>query len=191
MFTGLIENTSTVLSNINKNLTVKRPEKWDDIKIGDSVAIDGVCLTVTFLDNTLMKFEYSKETKKTTGISSLKNKSLVNLERALMANQRLDGHIVQGHVDTTARIKYLRKLSKFYEIMLLLDNTGTIVDKGSIALNGVSLTVNSVQGRLVRISVIPETLKRTNINKLRTGSIVNIEFDILGKYIGSLVSGKK
>lgn len=187
MFTGLVEEVGKVVS-LKKSpegalLTVET--SLGDIKIGDSVAVNGACLTVVDIDQQRVSFELSPETLKRTNLGLLKNGDFVNLERALRVGDRLGGHIVQGHVDFTARIISFKNLGKHRELVIEIP-TGWekyFVEKGSVALDGISLTVNTVQGNKISINIIPHTYKHTNLKYKKVGDLLNVETDIVGKYV--------
>lgn len=197
MFTGIIEKTAVVKKIINSGneykLTVENPFS-NEIKTGDSIAVDGVCLTVEkFSDNTI-DFFISKVTALKTIVSKYSTGSIVNFERAINMNGRFDGHIVQGHIDTTGVISNIRKIGFGTEIIFRYNRAFSkfIISGGSVAVNGISLTAASADETSFTVSLIPETLKRTSFSKqLKTGAEVNLEFDIIGKYVASLVEGRK
>ena len=187
MFTGLVEEVGKVVS-LKKSpegalLTVET--SLGDIKIGDSVAVNGACLTVVDIDQQRVSFELSPETLKRTNLGLLKTGDFVNLERALRVGDRLGGHIVQGHVDFTARITSFKNLGKHRELVIEIP-TGWekyFVEKGSVALDGISLTVNTVQGNKISINIIPQTYEHTNLKYKKVGDLLNVETDIVGKYV--------
>ena len=186
MFTGLIEDVGKVFDirrgGTNTRLTVETD--LGGIKIGDSVAVNGVCLTAVDIKGKLIAFDVSQETLKRTNLKLLKRGDFVNLERALTLDKPLGGHIVQGHVDTTGRIEELRPLGEHYLLKIRFDERYSpyTVEKGSIAVDGISLTINRVGDGWVEINVIPHTYNHTNLKYRRRGDMVNLEFDILGKY---------
>lgn len=193
MFTGIIEEIGEVktISKFNNALKIKISAKkiLEDIKIGDSISTNGVCLTVTDFTNSDFVVDAVEETVKSTNLSNLKIKDKLNLERALTLSSRLGGHIVQGHIDSIGEIINIRKrdLSTIYEIKVSNSILDLIVTKGSITLNGVSLTVSKVNKNSFEISVIPETIKKTNIENLNIKDKVNLETDIIGRYIQKLI----
>jgi riboflavin synthase len=189
MFTGLVEEVGEVYS-LNKRadgliLCVKANKVLEDTKLGDSIAINGVCLTVFKIDSDKLYFEVSLETLKRTNLKSVKQNDKVNLERALKASDRLGGHIVQGHVDTEGKIKSMLNLGKHTKLDIEIPKEYTlfVIEKGSIAVDGISLTINQIKKNIVSINIIPHTLQNTNLKYRKIGDNVNIEFDILGKYI--------
>lgn len=193
MFTGIIEEIGEVktISKFNNALKIKISAKkvLEDIKTGDSISTNGVCLTVTDFTNSDFVVDAVEETVKSTNLLNLKIKDKLNLERALTLSSRLGGHIVQGHIDSIGEIINIRKkdLSTIYEIKVSNSILDLIVTKGSITLNGVSLTVSKVNKNSFEISVIPETIKKTNIENLNIKDKVNLETDIIGRYIQKLI----
>lgn len=189
MFTGLVEEVGEVYS-LNKRsdglvLGIKASKVLEDAKLGDSIAVNGVCLTVIKIENDKLFFEVSNETLKRTNLKSIKQKDKVNLERALKASDRLGGHIVQGHIDTEGKIKSMINLGKHTELKVEIpkDYSLLVIEKGSIAIDGISLTINKIENNVISINIIPHTLENTNLKYRKVGDNVNIEFDILGKYI--------
>ncbi|MBR2069075.1 MAG: riboflavin synthase [Candidatus Gastranaerophilales bacterium] len=191
MFTGLIEQTTKIKNiSINSNgAKITFSADFDDVKIGNSIAINGVCLSVTNIENNCFEADIMLETLNLTNLKNLKKGDIVNLERAMGANARFEGHIVSGHIDTTAIVKSISK-DGFALRMTFNCNTDLIVKKGSIAINGVSLTVVDISNNYFEVSLIPETIKNTNLNNLKAGDTVNIEYDILGKYIQKFTQPK-
>ena len=195
MFTGIIETMANVLKNENGHLVLERPKIFDDINIGSSICVSGVCLTVAALDSTTMSFDVVSETLARTklgelmeenraGLGEVDRRSRVNLERALKADGRFEGHVVQGHIeDTGAVLKYQIPNSNLLTIVVPKHLLPFIVEKGSIAIDGVSLTVAQLKGNECTIALIPHTLKVTTLGLLKKGDSVNIETDILGRYI--------
>lgn len=187
MFTGIIEEVGTILNfNISGTSAVMRvgcKKILNGIKVGDSISVNGVCQTVVKFDEKSFTSEISKQTLDVTNLSCLKINENVNLERALMPTSRIGGHIVQGHVDKTAKLLKIEQINDFYNMYFETDNTRLIVPKGSIAVNGVSLTLADVNDKCFKIAVIPHTYKNTNLQFLKTGDIVNVETDILGRYV--------
>jgi len=189
MFTGLIETTCTVKS-VSRSaesmvLTIDLGEPADKSKTGDSIAINGACLTITNFQGSLASFDVSAETLAKSTLGKLKPSSKVNVERSLKASDRFGGHFVLGHVDGTATIDAIDKSGEFANIKFaakaeLLD---AIVVKGSVAVDGISLTIAAVDIKSFSVSIIPETLKRTTLGKAKIGDCVNIETDIIVKTI--------
>jgi riboflavin synthase len=157
----------------------------EDVKIGDSIAVNGVCLTVSKLQGTLVSFDLSGETLAKSNMGDLTPSSQVNVELALKASDRFGGHFVQGHVDGTAKIKVIQYLGQFANFTFasspeLLDQMAI---KGSIAVNGISLTIAELDRSTFSVAVIPQTLKKTNLGTAKIGDVVNVETDIITKTI--------
>lgn len=190
MFTGIIESLAIVenifIKNGKSSLTVRVEEKFADVKIGDSISVNGVCLTVIEVAATnLFTFEYSKETAQKTKLSNCKKGEVVNIERAMAANGRYGGHFVLGHVDVVGKVLKSIKKSDYTEISVCFSKEFEkyTVEKGSIAIDGISLTIASLKGNIFTVAVIGHTLKNTNIGQWVSGFLVNLEFDIIGKYV--------
>ena len=198
MFTGIIEEIGTVkeFSKSNKNaLIVVECKKVietgnDGTKIGDSIAIDGVCQTVTKIDKNSFSAQVSSETLGVTTFSRFKAGIKVNLERALTLNQRLGGHIVSGHADGVAKVKSIQQDGEFWDVKFEVekDLAKYIVKKGSVSLNGISLTVANIISNEFSVAIIPHTFENTNLINLKSGDFVNIEIDILAKYVEKFLS---
>ncbi|RUM57430.1 MAG: riboflavin synthase [Persephonella sp.] len=197
MFTGLIEEVGRVkdITIRNKSLRIKIEAKKiaEDVKEGDSIAINGTCLTVVDLYEDGFSFDVSEETLNRTNIKYLKIGHYVNLERALRVSDRLGGHIVQGHIDTTSVITGLIPYGEHTILKIKLPNEYRkfVIEKGSIAIDGISLTINKIENNEIFINIIPHTLKNTNLQYRKVGDIVNLEFDILGKYVLQYIEGLK
>lgn len=196
MFSGIVEEAATVkeLKRDGGNLHISLTASFaDNLKIDQSVAHNGVCLTVVSVEEGVYTVTAIQETLDRSNLGLLKVGDHVNLERCMPMNGRLDGHIVQGHVDTTARCTGVEKVDgstyfKFdYEAPADLRRKGYVtVEKGSVTVNGVSLTVCDSEENSFRVAIIPYTFEHTNFRDIRVGSVVNIEFDIIGKYIARL-----
>ncbi|MBC6401621.1 MAG: riboflavin synthase [Ekhidna sp.] len=186
MFTGIIESLGKVETiekeGSNVHFQVSSPIS-EELKIDQSVSHNGVCLTVTGLENGTHWVTAIDETLKKSNIGKLVQGEAVNLERCMKADGRFDGHIVQGHVDTTATVASVKDENGSWIFRFHLREKGLLVEKGSICINGTSLTCFEVDEAHFSVAIIPYTFKHTNFNRLRTGDIVNIEFDIIGKYI--------
>ena len=189
MFTGLIETICIVKSVSQAGnsmvLTIDLGALADESKTGDSIAINGICLTIAKLHGSLASFDVSAETLAKSTLSKLKSSSEVNIERSLKVSDRFGGHFVLGHVDGIATIKVIDKIGEFANFKFaanaeLLDG---IIAKGSVAVDGISLTIATVDQNNFDISLIPETLKRTTLGKAKIGDLVNIETDIIVKTI--------
>ncbi len=191
MFTGLIEAICTVKSVSQRaggdglSLTIDLGKLADDSKIGDSIAINGACLTLARLEGNLAAFDLSTETLTKSNLDKLRPSSQINVERAVKAGDRLGGHIVQGHIDGIATIKAIKKIGQFADIKFaagaeLLDQ---MIVKGSVAVDGISLTIAGMDKMSFSIAIIPETLKKTTLGKAKIGDGVNVETDIIVKAI--------
>ena len=192
MFTGIVEGIGKVkkISKATKNrsaiqMIVDLGKHGKGLKTGQSVALNGVCLTVTKLSKTGSTFEMIEETTKKTDLGNLKVGGIVNIERSLKAGDRLEGHFVLGHVDGVGIIKKIQKKPKEVQVWFEVPKNLSkfIVKKGSIAMDGISLTVVDVKNNLASICLIPHTIEVTNFKTKNIGDKVNIETDILGKYI--------
>lgn len=193
MFTGIIEEIANVSKiqrtgnslrlRINSKLVVK------NLKNGDSVSVNGVCLTVVNFSQDFFEVDAVEETFNRTNLGFLKNGDYVNLERARTFNDRIDGHIVQGHIDAMGRLIRINFLptSKIFFISFPIEYNELIVPKGSIAIDGISLTVVKVENDAFSVSVVPYTFENTNLKYKKIGDVVNLEFDILGKYVVNYV----
>ena len=190
MFTGIIEETGKVLSINGGLLSISAERIFDDINIGDSIAINGTCLTVVTLGTSTLEADLSEETITRTNLGDLRQGFQVNLERALSPNSRMGGHFVQGHVDGKGYIKSVVKNqnSSVFTIDAPQSLSKYIVEKGFVAVDGISLTVMAKSGSSFSISVIPYTLSNTNLIERGKGDSVNLEVDILAKYVESLLA---
>ena len=165
---------------------IKAKDTLEVIQLGHSIAVEGVCLTVTDFNDSSFCVGLAPETCARTHLKNAKAGTLVNLERAVLPATRLGGHYVQGHVDTTAKINKISVIDKTWLIKLTHENkklNRSLIEKASISVNGVSLTISKVQKNYFEINVIPHTLKLTNLRNLKINSLVNIEIDIFSKYI--------
>ncbi|GAA4801674.1 riboflavin synthase [Litoribaculum gwangyangense] len=192
MFTGIIEDIG-VVSNLKEelgNLHVSiKSNMTSELKIDQSVAHNGVCLTVVSINNDEYTVTAIKETLDKTNLNSLKLHDKVNLERAMKLGDRLDGHIVQGHVDQTATCTHVEEANGSWVFTFSYDAAfnNITIEKGSITVNGVSLTVVNSKKDTFSVAIIPYTYGHTNFNTFTVGTIVNLEFDVLGKYVAKLV----
>src|SRR3990172_8796183 len=193
MFTGLIETTAEVRSLQGKGtglrLVVNPGGGSYEVKTGDSVSVDGVCLTAVSVTNGLT-FDVSPETLGHTTLGHLRVGYTVNLERALRPVARLGGHIVRGHIDSVGSIKAARQTGDFIFVVIQTpsDILKMVVKKGSVAVDGISLTVNDVNASTFSLAIIPHTFHVTNLKHKKTGDKVNIETDIIGKYVARLMN---
>lgn len=190
MFNGIIFNTGKIFS-INKTksslvIGIKSKLKFNQRELGSSVCCDGACLTLSRIKKDIIFFYISNETLKRTNFKFLKLNQIVNLEKSILYGQKISGHFIQGHVDTVAKIIKLRIVDKTWLIKFKILNNNFdnfLLDKASISINGVSLTISKVLKNTFEINVIPHTLKLTNLKNLKIKSLVNVELDIFGKYI--------
>ena len=189
MFNGIILNTGKIISikkkRSNCTLTIFSKMKFSIKEIGSSIACSGTCLTLLEFKKNLSKFYLSKETITRTNFKDAKKKDLINLEKSLKYGTRISGHFVQGHIDTTCVVNKINIIGKswFIHLSLVKKHRRFVVEKGSIAINGVSLTISKIFKNEFQVVVIPQTLKYTNLINLKKKDTVNIEFDVLGKYI--------
>ncbi|OUW60960.1 MAG: riboflavin synthase [Pelagibacterales bacterium MED-G40] len=198
MFNGIIYNqglikrlkknpkyvSGSLVLEIDSNIKLKKSD------IGESVSCDGVCLTLIGIGKKSFFFYLSKETLKRSNFRNAKIGNYINIEKSLNHGQKVSGHYVQGHVDTTSKIKKIKIIQKTWVIDFEIKNNFNkyLVEKGSISVNGVSLTISKLTKRGFQINVIPHTLKLTNLVKLKKGDLVNIEFDIFSKYLLNFTS---
>ncbi|MEO8761924.1 MAG: riboflavin synthase [Bacteroidia bacterium] len=195
MFTGIIEALGKVekLEHEQDNLHIYCSCAFtNELKIDQSVSHNGVCLTVVEINNNIYKVTAIKETLDKTNLSAIKVNDVVNLERCMPANGRFDGHIVQGHVDQTATCVEVKDLNGSWMFTFKYDaSKGNLtVEKGSITVNGVSLTVVNSQDDTFSVCIIPYTIEHTNFKNIHINTIVNLEFDIIGKYVAKILANK-
>ena len=185
MFTGIVEETGRVKSLTAGRLTIEAHEVLQDVKLGDSIAVNGVCLTVTEYGSDFFTADVMPETVRCTSFAQLKRGSLVNLERALLPNTRMGGHLVSGHIDGVGTIKSFKDEGNavLMEITAAAAIMNLIVVKGSVALDGISLTVAALKDDSFTVSLIPHTRQVTSLRERKKGDIINIENDIIGKYV--------
>ena len=197
MFNGIIFNKGliTKISKRSKgiNIFVKSNLKLNNKDIGVSVACDGVCLTLITIKKRIMEFYLSNETVRRSKFKFLKIKDLINLELPLKYGQKISGHICQGHVDTTGKVLSVKKIDKSYifDFEINTKEKKNIIEKASICINGISLTISKITKKGFQIWVIPHTFKLTNLSKVKKGNLVNIEIDILSKYVKNFFHEKK
>ena len=190
MFNGIIYNTGKI-THLRKGsnstyIGIKTNINFKKKDIGSSVCCDGVCLTITKIIKNSIYFYISKETLKRSNFKSLKINQIINLEKSLLYGQEVSGHFSQGHVDTTAKIIRINFIDKTWSLKLKISDNNFkkfLVEKASISINGVSLTISKVYQSTFEITVIPHTLKLTNLKYLKVNSLLNVELDIFGKYI--------
>jgi len=192
MFTGLIEEIGSVLgiraTDRGTQLQLCAPRIADTVHTGDSISVNGCCLTVASHRHEGIVFDLLEETVARTNLGALKRDSTVNLERAVAANARLGGHFVQGHIDCTARIIAFAESHSRLEIALPEDRALYVAEKGSIAVDGISLTIAEVKPTSFVTWIIPHTRRSTNLKNAQPGDLVNLEFDILAKYVERMVA---
>jgi len=198
MFTGLVREVGEVgwlrRTDLAVQLMLKAPRIAPRVRTGESIAVNGCCLTVTAHRDKQLMFDLLEESLDRTNLGSLKPGSPVNLERALRTDSRIGGHFVQGHVDTTAEVLAVEEKGPEVRLDIALPAgfARYVVFKGSIAVNGVSLTVSALEGgEQFSVWIIPHTLENTNLGDLHPGDAVNLEFDILAKYVESLLAGRE
>ena len=193
MFTGLVEGTGNLvkIEPLGKDvqLTVQASFELEKLEIGESVSVDGVCLTVVSWEGGTFTVDVSQETLSRTTLARRKIGDEVNLERALRLGDRLGGHLVNGHVDGAARVTAVKKRgdSWVFKFGLAPELSRYLIEKGSVAVNGVSLTVNRCDENSFEVNVVPHTARATTLESLRMGDEVNIEVDLIGKYVEKFV----
>ena len=190
MFTGIVEEVGTVAILEDYGLTIRAGQVIEQLKLGDSMAVNGTCLTVVEFDRQQFKVDLAPETLRRTALGQLESGNGVNLERPLAVSDRLGGHIVQGHVDASGRIMSIRPEGDcvIFRVRSPKRFMPYIVEKGFIAVDGISLTVVSKGATSFTLSVIPYTLQNTNLREKSAGHRVNLEVDILAKYVESLLT---
>ncbi len=197
MFTGIVESVGRIKRVLpygaGKRLVIEATDILGDAGIGESVAINGVCLTVVNIENGLFEADVSQETLKRSNLGFLRQNDPVNIERALKVGDRLSGHIVLGHVDGMGRVVSVKREGEFFvfTISVASELEKYCVFKGSVAVDGISLTVAELMGGAFRVAVIPHTFFNTNLSYRKPGDFVNIETDIIGKYIERLMNRDK
>jgi len=197
MFNGIIFNKGLITKILKRpkgiNIFIKSDLKLSGKDIGVSVSCDGVCLTLITIKKRIMEFYLSNETIKRSKFKFLEIKDLINLELPLKYGQKISGHICQGHVDTTGKVLSVKKVDKSYifDFEINSKEKKNIIEKASICINGISLTISKVTKKGFQIWVIPHTYKLTNLSKVKKGSLVNIEIDILSKYVKNFFHAKK
>jgi riboflavin synthase len=194
VFTGLIEEVGRVVTldtnGASAQLQVTASKIAPKVSVGDSVAVNGCCLTVSAKTNAQLTFDLLKETLERTNLKQAGGGSPVNLERAVAAGSPMGGHFVQGHIDCTAKVISFEQSGQDFrlEIELPVDHAKYAAEKGSIAIDGISLTIAEVLAKSVVVWIIPHTKRETNVGALKPGDLVNVEFDILAKYVERMVS---
>jgi riboflavin synthase len=188
MFTGIVEELGTIKALTKDTLSVTAKAVLAGTNIGDSIAINGTCLTVKKITKNILEFNVMKETLASTNLGELSAGDPVNLERAATLATRLGGHLVSGHIDAVGKVK---KAGTALEIEFEPSFTKYVIKKGSIAINGVSLTIQKKTKNTVTIGIIPHTLDNTNLQTLKPQDSVNLEFDMIGKYVENIMNEKK
>tara|TARA_Y100000992_G_C21070443_1_gene398462 strand:+ start:74 stop:661 length:588 start_codon:yes stop_codon:yes gene_type:complete len=190
MFNGIIFNTGLIKSikksKKSKLIGIKSNLRFKKSDLGTSISCSGVCLTLSKIEKELIFFYISNETIKRSNFKNIKIGESINLEKSLIYGQKISGHFTQGHVDTTAKVKSIKFIDKSWSLTLEIQNkvfVKYLVEKASIAINGVSLTISKVSKRHFNLNIIPHTLMLTNLKNLKVNDIVNVELDIFGKYI--------
>jgi len=190
MFTGIIEELGQVISVSGSTITIKCSKVLENTQIGDSIAVNGCCQTVVTINKDSFSANVSQETFNVTNFKELKTGDTVNLERAMILSSRLGGHIVSGHVDGIAKLAKIENLGEFYNLTFQFPEEFRkyVIKKGSVTLNGISLTVANVMENRVVCAIIPHTYQNTNLHLLKIQESVNIEFDLIAKYVENFVS---
>ena len=190
MFNGIIFNTGIIKSiksfKNSKLIGIKSNIKFKPKDLGSSICCNGVCLTLAKIKKDIIFFYVSSETISRTNFRNLKSGQIINLEKSIIYGQKISGHFIQGHVDTTAKIKSINLIDKSWLIKIeIIDKQFSkyLEEKASIAINGVSLTISKVNKKIFTLNIIPHTLKLTNLKSLKVRDFVNVELDIFGKYI--------
>lgn len=191
MFTGIIKEIGTVgglgRSGSSRRLDIKAGAIYETAGIGDSVAVNGACLTLTGKNKNVLSFDVMDETLRKTSLGALANNDPVNLEGAVKADGTFGGHFVTGHIDCVGKIREISKRGEFkLAIEVPKDFMHLFVEKGSVCVDGVSLTVGGIRNDIFSVYIIPHTLKATTLGSKKTGDTLNIEFDIIGKYCARL-----
>jgi len=190
MFNGIIYNTGNIKytkkTKKSKLIGIKTSLKFTKNDIGSSINCNGVCLTLTKISKGLIFFYVSNETMNRSNFKKAKYNQIINLEKSLIYGQKISGHFIQGHVDTTAKVLSIVLIDKSWVLKLKIQNKNNykyLEEKASIAINGVSLTISKVSKNFFVLNIIPHTLKLTNLKNLKVNDLVNVELDIFGKYI--------
>lgn len=193
MFTGIIEETGVLKEQNGGNLVIQADKVLEDVHLGDSIAVNGVCLTVTEFQKNWFRADVMAETLRRSSLGTLKKGSRVNLERAMAANGRFGGHIVSGHIDGTGTVENTQREGNAIWVTISCGAAllRYIAEKGSIAIDGISLTVAEVRENGFRVSIIPHTGEETTLLARRTGDMVNLETDIIAKYVERLMFPKE
>lgn len=197
MFTGLIEEIGIIKNKISLGggikLIINASKVMDNLNIGDSINISGACQTVIEKNKNSFSVEAVEETLKKTNFSKLRIGDRVNLERSMKAENMFGGHFVLGHIDTVGKIREIKKLTTSYLINIQFPKEFSkyLINVGSVAVEGISLTIAELKNDFFTVSIIPHTMKETNLSFKKTGDEVNLEFDVLGKYVEKILSQRK
>jgi riboflavin synthase len=196
MFTGIIQAVGTIaqIESLDKikRFQFKIDNFLTDSKLGESIAVNGVCLTITMIDNKHWSADVSAETFKCTTFDNYKVGDKVNFEKSLRLNQGLDGHMVSGHIDGVGQVVEISDNgeNKHFKILLSEGLLKTVIQKGSITINGVSLTINKIENNIISINLVPHTIENTQLRYLQKEDKVNIEIDMIAKYITKLINNE-
>jgi riboflavin synthase len=199
MFTGIVEELGQVgsieIKGQQRRVTISAPKLASELKQGDSISVSGVCLTAVGISKTSFTCDLAQETWLRTSFSRLKPNALVNLELPMRANGRFDGHVVQGHVDGVGTVTSFEQVHDGNDYVLQInvpsELTRYIVAKGSLAIEGISLTVAAIDGTTVQVAIIPHTAEVTNLRSLKPGDPVNLEVDVIAKYVEKMIGAAK
>ncbi len=193
MFTGIVEELGKISLITNSSLKVSCRKILDGTSIGDSISVNGICLTVTEIENESISFGLSPETVQRTSLKLLKRGDWVNLERALKFDGRLGGHILLGHVDTVTKISGIKreKRSFIFTFKIPPRYNHLLIEKGSIGIEGISLTVARILPDSFSVYIIPHTFENTNLKFKKVGNFVNLEFDVIGKYVERILKERR
>ena len=189
MFTGIVEEVGKIHSIKGEEISIKCKKILEGSKIGDSISVSGVCLTITVINEDSLNFQISEETRAKTTFGIEENQSLVNLERAATFESRIGGHNVEGHVENTGICKSIKKIKDSTIVTFEADSEiiNNIIEKGYVSIDGTSLTVNEIDGNLFKVSLIPHTIAETTFKNIKIGQSVNIETDVNARYIRKYV----
>ena len=189
MFTGIVEEVGKIHSIKGEEISIKCKKILEGSKIGDSISVSGVCLTITVINEDSLNFQISEETRAKTTFCIEENQSLVNLERAATFESRIGGHNVEGHVENTGICKSIKKIKDSTIVTFEADSEiiNNIIVKGYVSIDGTSLTVNEIDGNLFKVSLIPHTIAETTFKNIKIGQSVNIETDVNARYIRKYV----
>ena len=189
MFTGIVEEVGKIHSIKGEEISIKCKKILEGSKIGDSISVSGVCLTITVINEDSLNFQISEETRAKTTFGIEENQSLVNLERAATYESRIGGHNVEGHVENTGFCKSIKKIKDSTIVTFQADSEiiNNIIVKGYVSIDGTSLTVNEIDGNLFKVSLIPHTIAETTFKNIKIGQSVNIETDVNARYIRKYV----